>query len=256
MSNQRIDTVDRHFVPVKKLERYIKRIFWINIFLSFALLFLEGYPTVETWVSIVFIVGTVFYGGLSLVLGVWVLPAAESHRSTNLIADSLGVTLNYENTNLYYNNNQKPSIIRLGMSVFENSLFSWTVTSKMLKIERCKVFCWFFLLIVLSLIRDTPLDVISFVAQAIFSTSLLNDYLRLENARFQFHRIHKEFWNLFLKGIPANNRTTQSIILNLTNRYEATKTSLTTSLNSEIFKEINDEKIQEWEDIKKRLNIS
>ncbi|MFD2611408.1 hypothetical protein [Paenibacillus gansuensis] len=255
MSNQRIDTIDRHFVPVKRLEKVSEILFWVFVTLSFSLLFLEDFPIVKEWVNYVFIVVTIAYSVVSLSLGLWILPAAQGHRSTNLIADSLGVALDNETTNKYYNNKQQPSLIRLGLNIFENSLFSLKISSRMLVSERVKICIWIVVMFIVILSRKTSSDLISVVAQTVFTTSLLSDYLRLEISRFQFQRVFNESWNVFLNGIPSIDQSITGVILNLATRYEAIKSSMTVSLDTDIFKEINPSATQKWEQIKARLNI-
>lgn len=251
---QRVDTVERHYVPVKLLEKLSDRLFWVNVTLSLCILFLDNYPEFKSWFNIAFVITTLLYSLATLSLSLWVLPKAEGHRSTHLIADSLGVALDRETTNLYYNNNFQPSIKRLGANLFENSLFSSRVLEIMLVRERIKTFGFLLFWLVIVIYRNTSLDLISLGAQTLFASSLLNDYLRQEAARIRFKYIFDRLWDLFLYGAPKEN-TASGVILNLTNRYESTKSSLPVSLDSKIFKEINSEVTDEWEHIKSQLNI-
>lgn len=257
MSGQRVDTIDRYFLPVKSLEKVSTFLFWINVLLSICIVFLEDYPAFKAWVNGAFIVVTLSYTAVTLALGLWVLPKAQMHRSTHLIVDALGVALDNEVTNQYYNNPQRPSVTRLGMNVFENSLFSWRISERMLIIERTKILIYIIAWLLLVLPRTTSLDLIAAGAQALFASALLSDYLRLEIARIQFHSVYKDSWHLFLNGIPdTNNATTTGVILNLAMRYECIKSSMTVSLDSKIFTKINDEVTREWEQIKSRLHIN
>lgn len=255
MTELRVDTIDRYYKPVKKFEKTSQVLFWVNVIISLSLLFIKDYPSIEIWVNGIFITATITYGLVSLYLGLLALPNAESHRSTHLIADSLGVTLDNETTNKYYNNKQAPSLMRLGMNVFENSLFSWTITSRMLITARRKVGTWGLLLFLLLLLRNSPLELICVIAQTIFATSLLSDFFRLEIAKYQFHRVFRESWSLFLGGIPADNQSTHGVILNLANRYEAIKARMTVSIDTKVFNEINAETSEEWERIKVKLKL-
>lgn len=256
MNQGRVDTIDRLYRLVQILEYVNGALFWISVMISFAILFLDAYPSVKSVVNIMFVVITITYFLGSLSLSLFLLPRAQISRSTNMISNALGVTLDNEETQNYYNNTQNPSLIRLGMIIFENSLFSTRVISKMLVIQRIKIFCYLLIWILLLLYRDSSLELITVVAQTLFTSNIISNYLRLEMARAQFQRIYAESWNLFLRKSDQIDDITTGLILDLAIKYESVKASMTVVLSSKIFHKINAETTLEWENIKNKLSIS
>ncbi|WP_215115713.1 hypothetical protein [Exiguobacterium sp. s80] len=255
MTNERVDTVENYFKRVSIISKVSNILFWCSIILSFAIFFSEEYLGLNILLTVFFILITVLYFIFSNWLSLFLLREAQNRRRVHLLSDSLGSKLDDEETNLYYNNPELPSLYRLGMNVFENSLFTLRVTEKIAIMERLKIILYLIVWISLMLVRETDLNLISIVAQTIFTTGILISWIKLEILRFTSEKIFKEFRQLFLtNGIEKNDKVIP-IILNLVFSYETTVASMGVHLSSKIFHSINPNVSTEWETVKRNIGL-
>lgn len=104
------------------------------------------------------------------------------------------------------------------------------------------------------LYRNTELNIISIIAQTLFSSELLSKYIRLEFLRSENEKIFEELYNMFLISKKSNVALKAKIIDALT-RYESAKAYSGIKQSSNIFHEINGNASKEWEEIKNKLDI-
>jgi len=251
---QRVDTLEKHFKPIEILELFSNILLWISVAMSFVIFYLDNHPDLKGFSNVVFIVITVLYFIISNYSTLFLSRQAQNKRVTNLISNSYAVSLDDEVTNLYYNNYQSPSITRLGINVFENSLFSKAIATKMLKRERVKIIILLVVWFVLMSNRNTSLELLSIIAQTLLTTTLVTNYVKLEILKHGFDNIFDSCRRLFL---AINNRDDlfTSQILEIAFRYEILKASMGTKLSSRVFNEINESTTREWERIKGNLNL-
>ncbi|WP_341299701.1 hypothetical protein MHB44_14260 [Lysinibacillus sp. FSL H8-0500] len=255
MVEQRVDTLEIYFKRVNLVSNVSNVLFWMSLFFSYVIFFADKNSQINTIITIIFIILTILYFIFSNLLSIFLLKEAQNKRRVHLISDSLGTKLDDEETNLYYNNSQTPSIIRLGMNVFENTLFTWRVTEQMVKAERLKVLIYIIIWLSLILIRDINLNLISTIAQTIFTTGLLVSWVKLEVLRCSCDKLFGEFRQLFLINGIKNNKKVNALILNLVIRYETTVASMGINLSTKTFKKINPIVTAEWEKIKSNINL-
>ena len=139
MTTARVDTINSYFKKVSRFNMLSNFLFWFSVICSFSVFFTNSITSVNHILNIIFIITTLFYFLISNWLSLFLLREAQNKRRIHLLSDSLGVKLDDEETNLYYNNTYNPSVKRLGVNVFENTLFTWRVTEEMAKKERIKV---------------------------------------------------------------------------------------------------------------------
>lgn len=255
MSSERVDSVERYYKPVNYIEHISNALLWSSIVLSFVILYLEDHDSYKRLANILFISITGIYFVLSNLTSLYLLRKAEDKRTTNLLANSFGIPLDDERTNRYYNNNQSPSVDRLGMNVFENSFFSSSSAKAMLIRESFKVGIYILVWLVLLLNRTTSIDLIAIVSQTLLGTTILTNYLKLLILSIGYSQIFNESRILFLNGIQQTTLF-QVQILQLFVRYESLKAGMGTALSKKIFDKLNPELTEEWERIKRNLNIS
>lgn len=176
---ERIDSINSYFVSVKLFNRISIFLFWLSIAISFAVLFLSGYPLLKSWTNVIFILVTLLYFTCSNFLALYLTRKSENKRRTHLLSNSFDIPLDDEETNKYYNNNEIPSIRKFGINVFENSLFTSKTTNRMLIMETLKIFIYIIIWIFLMLNRNTSLDLLTIVGQTLFSTSIITNWIRL-----------------------------------------------------------------------------
>ncbi|MFC8689585.1 hypothetical protein [Brevibacillus porteri] len=255
MSGERVDSVEKYYKPVKYIDSLSNGLLWASIVLSFVILYLEGNDNYKRIANVIFIIVTAVYFILSNLTSLYLLRKAEDKRTTNLLANSFGITLDDELTSRYYNNNQRPSVTRLGMNIFENSFFSSSTTKVMLIQESFKIGMYLLVWLVLVLVRTTPIDLITVFSQTLLSTTIITNYIKLFMLSVGFSQIFNESRILFLNGIQQT-ALFEVQILRLFVRYESLKASMGLALSKKIFDKLNQKQTEEWERLKRNLNIS
>jgi hypothetical protein len=255
MTTERIDTVDAYFQKVSRVNSWSSFLFWLSVICSFAVFLSSNKPMTNSILNIIFIITTVSYSFINNWLSLFLLREAQNKRRIHLLSDSLGVKLDDEETNLYYNNSQNPSIIRLGVNVFENTMFTWRVTEEMVKKESLKVIIYLLIWFALILIRNIDLNFIAIIAQTVFTTGLIVNCVKLLLLRNTCKQLFNEFRQIFLTNGLNNNEKAIATLLNLVFRYETVVASMGVHLSSNIFHKINPTVTNEWETIKRNVNL-
>ncbi|MFE4572514.1 hypothetical protein [Paenibacillus chitinolyticus] len=254
MSTQRKDTLEKYFKPLLTSDKLSNALLWLSIALSFFLLYVGDSPKLKSTLNVIFIVITLLYFVISNFTSLYLARRAQNKRMTHLISNSFGVLLDDEETNLYYNNSQNPSVTRLGINVFENALFSNTIAAKMVIAERIKIGSFVVLSVILMSYRSTSLELLAIIAQTLLTTTILTNWVKLEILRHGFEVIYDSCRTLFLNSSTRDDLFT-SQIFNVVMKYEILKASMGINLSSAIFHKVNAETTVEWERIKTKLKL-
>lgn len=255
MTSNRIDTVDEYFVKVTRVNSWSNILFWFSVICSFLVFFSSTLTSLNYILNIIFIISTILFFAINNWLSLFLLREAQSKRRTHLLTDSLGIRLDDEETNLYYNNSQTPSVLRLGVNVFENTLFTWKVTEEMARGQRIKGFLYAVIWLTIVLNRSVDLNFIAIVAQTLFASGIIVNIIKLEVLRVTCKQLFNEFRQYFLTNGTSYNDKTDAAILNLVFRYETLVASMGVHLSSETFNPINARVSEEWEKVKRNLNL-
>ncbi|WP_144697919.1 hypothetical protein [Fictibacillus phosphorivorans] len=252
---ERIDTVNDYFKPVTTANKWSGFFFWSSIVFSCLVFFTDENRLYNTGANIIFIMVTVAYFIVSNWVGLFILREAQGKRRVHLLSNALGVKLDDEHTNFFYNNTQKESLIRLGMNVFENTLFTWRVTEEMAKAERVKVVFYILFFILLTLINGININFISIIAQTIFTTGIIVNVIKLEILRSSCKQLFYEFRQVFLTNGTNYTEKLAAILLQLAFKYETTVASMGVHTSDKKFKKINPSVTEEWEKVKENLSL-
>ncbi|MBN3553307.1 hypothetical protein JYA63_03450 [Fictibacillus nanhaiensis] len=256
--SERYDSLDRHYKDIEKLNTATTTLFWVNAALSIAVFFVDNSLTVKNILLTVFTITTFGYFVIDNYLSIFKIPKVEDIRRVHLLTNSFNVPLDNEKTNMYYNNEIEPSLLKLGANIFENSLFAKRVTYEMAKRERIKIGIFIVVFFVALLLRTTEMELISILAQTLFASTLIPAYVRLEVLHFKNKVIFDSLHDIFLFH---NQRTSESDkrmsakLLDCFVKYESAKAYSGVKQDSKIFHKINPEVTQEWEEIKRSLNV-
>lgn len=255
--SERLDSLDRHYKIIDKLNTTTSTLFWVNATLSIAVFFVNDYLTAKNILLFVFTLTTLAYFVIDNYLSIFKIPKVEDKRRVHLLTNAYNVPLDNERTNKYYNNELEPSLLRLGANIFENSLFAQRVTHEMAKRERIKVGIFIVIFVVALMFRTTEMELISILAQTLFASTLIPAYLRLEVLRHKnkviFDCLHDIFF--FYNQPTENDERLSAKLLDCFVKYESAKAYSGVKQDSKIFHKINLEVTQEWEEIKRNLNI-
>ncbi|PID07789.1 MULTISPECIES: hypothetical protein [unclassified Sporosarcina] len=256
--SDRFDSLDRHYKIIEKLNVTTSTLFWVNAVLSISVFFVDDYLNAKNMLLFVFTITTLAYFVIDNYLSIFKIPQVEDKRRVHLLTNSFNVPLDNERTNKYYNNDLDPSLLKLGANIFENSLFAERVTHEMAKRERLKVGIFIFVFVVALVLRTTEMELISILAQTLFASTLIPAYFRLEILHSKNKAIYDCLHDIFLfhyRGTNLNDERLSAKILDCFVKYESAKAYSGVKQDSKIFHKINPRVTQEWEEIKRNLNI-
>lgn len=253
--DERFDSLDKYYSKISQLDKLNTILFWINATLSIAVFFLGNYFMLKGTMLIIFIIATSFYFVLDNYLSIFLIPSVEEKRRLHLLTNSFDVPLDNEKTNKYYNNSLKPSLLKLGANVLENSLFAKRVTQEMAKVERIKIILFTFVWLIALLLRTTDLELISIIAQTLFASTIIPAWLKLEVLSIKNIEIYNCLYDIFLFHSQTDEQKIAARLLDCFVKYESAKAYSGVKQSSKIFHRINPEVTEEWEQIKKNLGI-
>ncbi len=255
---ERIDELERYYKPIEQIDDINVWLFWASAILSIVVLFdgLTPWQALHDVLGISFVLLVILHLLLSLYVRYHLLPIAERKRRRQLLSDSFAVPLITEITQKYYNNEISPSVTRLGASILENTLFSKTITSKMAARERTKILIYFLVWALALFWRTTNLGLLVVITQTIFSTEIVEGWIRIEVLRNEAEKFYEELYNKFLHKVDLISSDGIASILDLFASYEATKSMTAIRQLRSIFMSINPELSQEWDITRERLGIT
>ncbi len=253
----KIDTIREYYRPLALAENVGNILFWLVAFFSAAPLFffnmVPAYTSDILNVAIIICVLLFFLNGL--VLRLYLFPRAEDQRRKQLLSDSFGVLLSHEQTDGYYNNDQKNPIKRLSASVMESSFFTYRLSKLMLVSMRVKTFLLIGVFFLATIVRSTELEALSVAAQTLFGGEIVTKWVRLEWLRSRSEMVFNNLNRLFVGKTSFNKPAGQSDAIDQFAFYETTKAAAATLISTNLFRKNNECLSQEWEQIRLGLRI-
>lgn len=255
--SSRVDEVEKHYKPVEQINKAGQWLFWFLVALSFLQIFKASLPfIIQEVTTVLFLVGAILSLGLSITSRSFLTPKAERARRKQNLSNAFGASLSNERTNLYYNNSYKHSILRLGANTFENSLFSKETSGQMLKKTRLVFVGYFIIWFVILLVRQSNLDLITWITQFLFSGDIIGYWVSLELLRHRTERVFERYHDFFLHNIDESSAEGMAAIIDIYSDYESAKASAGIKLDSKIFHKLNPTLTVQWENLKEQLRMN
>jgi hypothetical protein len=253
----RIDELEKYYKPIETIDEWNNRIFWISAILSIVVFFKTQIPwsVLQDLPETLFIATAIIHLVLSVYVRFYLFPVAEHKRRRQLLSDSFAVPLITETTQKYYNNDITPSVARLGANVLENTLFAKNLTDKMAVKERLKVFSYFLVWILALVWRSTNLGLLVIVTQTLFSSEIIENWIRLELLYRETENIYNELYNKFLHKTNLSSSDGIASVLDAFATYESIKSMTGVRQLRSIFVTVNPELSKEWDKIREKLEI-
>jgi hypothetical protein len=225
-------------------------LFYVGLVLSAILLL---WPGGAGWIDPLLII-TIIAGVLTgVATGLCEIEGNSLKRSTQ-IGDALGVPLGGIPDKGYYNTNVPHSIIRLGVTSFENAFFTSQILHAMLRRRRIVTGAYIVVLVLLLSLRWASLGWLVLLTQGVFSTAIVAYWLRMEIFRYRTKRLCDEWQHFFLQK-PSGTAADLAIILHHFTAYECAKDEAGMPLDSQIFDESNARLSAGWKKLSRRLGI-
>lgn len=194
MDRERRDDVNKLYLIHNLLNNGTNIIFYLNIFITFALLFEFKYKECVIMANIILII---IYAFLTILNEVHFTNLAENERRKSLIRESFDIPITLKKTNKYYNNNESPSIEKLGLNSYESVFFTRKNVDKMLPENVIKIF---FLIIsyIIFMIQLKNMNILLVITQTIFSSEFLFYCIKLIYYKIHLEKLEEKFQNIFL----------------------------------------------------------
>ncbi|MBW6484159.1 MAG: hypothetical protein K0B10_14005 [Vicingaceae bacterium] len=177
---------------------------------------------------------------------------AESKRRDDFFDNSLQTNLCEENSQEYFtNDNINPGIKKMGVNCFENSFFTKSIATAMLKPMVIKAITVFLLFLFLALFTDNRL--LTIALQLALPYTIIQQTIRLFVFRNRVMAVCKHFQTIF--SSTNKRKITQAIIHNVTS-YEAALSWACIKLDSKLFNRMNGKLSEKWNKIKSKYNIA
>lgn len=219
----------------------------LTILISFILLFDFKLKDVFIIISIPLTLG---YIVLSNINDMYFSNLAETERRKSLLKESFNINTTLRETNKYYNNDEIPSIRKLGLNCYESAFFTKKVVDKMMFINSMKII-FFTLIYIILMIQLENLELLLVITQTLFSAEILFYFIKLCYYKFQLDKICKEFQDIFFIQGLSNNM--EILLLDATMDYECLKSYCKIATSSKIFSKYNKEWSNEWNKLLKKL---
>lgn len=254
---ERIDDIDKYYKPVDRCEKTAGILFWICAVLALTVPYADEFLPAAYfgYVNGLFIILVLFQVGASTFNSVHLLPRAEGKRRQQLLSDSFGVPLSFDQTQGYYNNYLSPSVARLGANILENTLFTKEICAEMIKRTRIRNGIYFVLWIAMAIDRHTDLNFILAATQVLFSGEIVVNWAQLEVLRNRTERIHDDLCAHYRNRIDNTDNMGVAEIVNAFTAYEAAKSAASVSLSTPIFNKLNPDLSIKWDHIRQNLRL-
>lgn len=247
MDDERKDEIQDLYDRTNKISNFGNILFLLTIIISFILLFDFKIKDVFITFSIVLTLG---YIVLSNINDMYFSNLAETERRKSLLKESFNINTTLRETNKYYNNDEIPSIKKLGLNCYESVFFTKKVVDKMMFINSIKITILIIIYIIL-MIQSENLELLLVITQTLFSAEILFYFIKLCYYKFQLDKICKEFQDIFfIRGVSNN---TEVLLLDATMDYECLKSYCKIATSSKIFNKYNKEWSDEWNKLLKKL---
>ncbi|MEA3536988.1 hypothetical protein [Rhizobium sp. CC-YZS058] len=253
-----IDTVGtNYYAPLALMDRIGGGLFWAVSILSVVTLLIDkaAYPQASIGVQIAFLIAALLFFVHGLVQNLYLFPRAEDARRRQVLSNSFDVALTHEETVGYYNNDQKDPLRRLAANSMESVFFTRSIVRRMLRWQRITTLGYLVVWIAFMAHRQTDLEMIGVVAQAIFSGEILGRWLRMEWLHSRCDTVFNDFNILFNGSRKSQKPVDRAQIIELFAHYETTKATAAILASTKIFDDQNEALTAEWERIRARLGI-
>lgn len=248
MIEERKDEIQELYDKTNDLSNKANWLFCLNILISFILIFDFEYRDVFVIISLLLTIGYVVLLNLN---EIYFSNLAENERRKSLLKESFGINTTLKETNKYYNNDEKPSIEKLGLNCYESAFFTKRVVDKMIPFNVLKVTIFCIIYIVL-MININNLDLLLVITQTLFSAEVIFYFIKLCYYKFQLNKICNDFQNIFLI-LGTSNENTKILLLDKTLDYECLKSYCKILTSSKIFFENNSIWSKEWQKVLKKI---
>ncbi len=246
------------FDNAKLYDKYANYVLWLStLLIIIAFLLKVFYPDLSYISNIINKVNCLFivaYAVLNFITD-YIFYKASYHKRLDFIDNSFNTSYSEENSSEYYSNdNIENGIYKLAVNSFENSLFTYSISKKMLIkiwIKNTLIALVFLILAIFGYENTFVL-----LLQLTLPILLLSKAIKLTIFVNRINQVYENYRKLFqnLKNNSDNELANPEILINVI-EYESTLSWGSVLLDSKIYYSLNDELSKVWEEIKIKYEI-
>lgn len=246
------------FDYAKLYDKYANYVLWIStLLIIIAFLLKVFYPNLSYISNIINKVNCLFivaYAVLNFITD-YIFYKASYHKRLDFIDNSFNTSYSEENSSEYYSNDDiENGIYKLAVNSFENSLFTYIISKKMLIKIWIKNTLIALIFLVLAIFGYENAFVL--LLQLALPILLLSKAIKLTIFVNRVNQVYENYRKLFqnIKSNRDNEFASPEILINVI-EYEATLSWGSILLDSKIYNSMNDELSKAWEEIKIKYEI-
>ncbi|NKQ38336.1 MAG: hypothetical protein HF967_02455 [Methanosarcinales archaeon] len=246
------------FDYAKLYDKYANYVLWIStLLIIIAFLLKVFYPNLSYISNIINKVNCLFivaYAVLNFITD-YIFYKASYHKRLDFIDNSFNTSYSEENSSEYYSNDDiENGIYKLAVNSFENSLFTYIISKKMLIKIWIKNTLIALIFLVLAIFGYENTFVL--LLQLALPILLLSKAIKLTIFVNRVNQVYENYRKLFqnIKSNRDNEFASPEILINVI-EYEATLSWGSILLDSKIYNSMNDELSKAWEEIKIKYEI-
>ena len=246
------------FDYAKLYDKYANYVLWIStLLIIIAFLLKVFYPNLSYISNIINKVNCLFivaYAVLNFITD-YIFYKASYHKRLDFIDNSFNTSYSEENSSEYYSNDDiENGIYKLAVNSFENSLFTYIISKKMLIKIWIKNTLIALIFLVLAIFGYENAFVL--LLQLALPILLLSKAIKLTIFVNRVNQVYENYRKLFqnIKSNRDNEFASPEILINVI-EYEAILSWGSILLDSKIYNSINDELSKNWEEIKIKYEI-
>jgi hypothetical protein len=185
------------------------------------------------------------------------LPVAEKKRRLDYFENSFSKQFQLKASEKYYTNDEiQPGFYKMAVNLFQNLLFTSTISKKMVLSVVIKGAIFFLIFLLLSFFGLSANKTFIPILQAIFSLNILGHTIKFLIFNQRVINTFNDLKNLFSNDdLKSNIQAHTPQILRIYVDYECTIAWGLISLDESLFGEMNDPIENEWKSIKTKFNI-
>lgn len=237
-----INDVDKDFRLCIKLEKLLSIFYYVSAVLSLILCI-----RFNIILCITLIIIHILYIIADSINDVIFKNFAENERRKTLLSNAFGNVLTDKRALGYYNNNEKSSLKRLGINVFESVFFTKNNTNMMIKQNTVKIIIDIIIWLVIVLIMKDK-NIVLCITQSIFSSEILISYFKLLYFNNKVNVVYNKLFTLFITNKYSCKNEAQ--LLEYAFEYECLKSFTHIILSSNNFNKNNTKWTADWDNLK------
>ena len=239
---------ESYYSQAELLEKIVFWLFIVGGVLSFALLFVQE-PEYHDIMQVLFLCTSLLLFSLNHFFHLFLFPKAENKRVSDFMSAAFDISLIEDRSRGYYNNSETGSIRRAAFQLLENTFFTRSITSLMLKVIRPISIAYFLIWLPCLVYRGSDLDWLVVFSSVLFSEGVFSKWIKLEWLKHKSSAFYDDVYRILNttdKGFDVS--AIEKLIM-----YEKLKATASILLCSKTFNQHNERLSSEWNAIRSSL---